>query len=410
MQGIRFAILTVIGCWCGTAFGDVTIRGRVTDKSGAPVRGAAVFWLRPAPINSYPESIDGKVNEEGLFELTLNGHETPREVQREVILIYCEGYGLGTSTAGALSTTTADGKPVVILLPEESSTAFRVVDPDGHDLAGALVEPVIYVGGSAGRLPLSFVEAVGRVTNTVGIVEFPALENVKLRTVRVVSQAYGTQQLERQPVDGSFDQTIRLRRPGRVEVRFEASHGLSMRQCKMLAFTAPPAAGAGGFPGIPVNSLQGSFSEFFDDNRGFDIPAIAEGTLRFQLSGCRNDEPVLPHWPEKTDLKPGETKKFVVPFEKTATIHGRVLDYVTEKPCPNAEIYVYTRHAGCSFLIQADQEGRYRCNVLTGPACVSATRRDPVTRLSSGSSSLVERVVAADGLEFPDLLVNPRAR
>jgi hypothetical protein len=284
------------------------------------------------------------------------------------------------------------------------------VDANGHEIPGALVEPVIYVGGSAGKLPLSFVEAVGRVTNTLGIAEFPSLENVKLRTVRVVTDAYGIQQLDRQPIDGEFDQTIRLRPPGRVEVRFDASNGISMRKCKMLAFTTGAARRIGDSPGIPPNSLQGAFSEFFDNNRGFDIPAIAEGTLRFQLSGCRNDEPVLPHWPEKTELKSGETKKFVVPFEKTVTISGRVLDFVTEKPCPHAEIYVYTRYAGCSFLIQADAEGRYRCNVLRGPAAVSATRRDPVTRLSSGSSSLVERVVGAEGLEFPDLIVNPSTR
>lgn len=406
MQWTSFVVAATVVLWCVSTSADVTIRGRVADRSGQPVPKALVFWLLPPPINSYPPSIDGQADDHGLFELTLKGQEPRKDVQSQAVIIYAEGHGLGVATVDAL---TKDAGPVTISLPAETDTEFRIVDPDGHVLAGELVEPVIYTEAPVVKLPATFVQAIGRVTDDAGHVRFPALSNLKLRSVRVVSQTFGPQLIERRTGEAMTQPTIQLRPAGRVEVVFDTTNG-TMGKCKMLAFTTPPTDSSDPVAfAIMQGALQGAFAEFVDNPRSLEIPALAAGILRFQLSGCSNQEPVMPHWPEKTELKAGSTEKFVVPIEKTVTIRGRVLDRATEKPVPHADIYVYTRYAGCSILTKADAEGRYSCNVLRGPANVSASLRDPVTRQYLGTTQGIEHVVGPDGFEAPDLLLVSRS-
>ena len=402
MMRTTCCVLVAAAGLCGaTVVGDVAIRGRVVDAAGRPVPHALVFWVRPGPINSYPPSIDGQTDQRGQFELLLKGPEQTKDVLLDNVIVYGEGHGLAVTNVAALSKAEDPG-PVTISLPAETNTGFRIVDPDGHVLGGELVEPVIYTEGSVAKLPATFVQAVGRVTDDAGYVRFPALTNLKLRTIRVVSQTFGPQQIERRSSEAMAESTMILRPAGRVEVVFDTASG-AMGKCKILAFTTPPPVNRD--PAaieIMQGSLQGAYAEFFENPRKFEIPALAAGVLRFQLSGCTNQEAVLPHWPEKTELKAGETKSFVVPFEKTVTIRGRVLENVTGKPCSNADVFVYTRNAGCSILTRTDEEGRYTCNVLQGPVSAYATRPFGPGHPSMQRSSFQESVAGPDGYEFPD--------
>lgn len=398
MQGIRFAIFALAGFWCAASSGDVTIRGRVIDASGKPVAGALVFWLRPAPINSYPPSIDGQTDGDGAFQVTLSGGETLKDVQSEAVLIYAEGHGLGVTWVGILSKGSAE--TAVVVLPAERDTAFRVVDPDGHVLAGELVEPVLYNEGTVSKLPATFVQAIGRITDEAGLVRFPALMRNQLQSVRVMSQTFGPQQLDLRYVQARAETVIPLRAAGRVEVVFDTSAG-RMGKCKMLAYTTGSGPADAVVGPNQQGSIQGAYAEFFDDPRGFEIPALASGLLRFQLSGCTGREELLPHWPERTELKAGETKKFTVPFEKTVTIRGRVL--LQGKPYSDCDVFVYTRDAGCSILVRPDAKGRYSCNVLQGPVSSYATRRFAPGHPSQQRSNFLEGVADANGFQFGDL-------
>jgi hypothetical protein len=385
---------------CESAYCDVTIRGRVVDAEGKPVSGAQVFWLGVEPINSIPPSLDGRANDEGEFLLTTVGVEPTPEILGRPVVVYAEGQGLGITTVGAI--LQQEEGLASVTLPPESDTAFRILDPDGHVLAGELVEPVLYVDGGVNKLPATFVQAIGRVSDDTGLVRFPALKEDRLRAVRVVSQTFGPQQLDRGWDQTRLSPTIRLRPAARVQASFDTRLG-QMGKCKVLFLTmasveqepVPDAAGQG--------ILKGAYAEFFENPRGFEIPALAAGTLRFHMSGCTNHEPLLPRWPVRPELIAGTTQKLVIPLERTVTIRGRVLE--GDKPAAGAELFVYTRSAGCAFQTYADKDGCYSCNVLEGPTAVSASRRDPATRQTINTSSTIERVIGPEGLEFPDLVL-----
>lgn len=387
MPGVQVAVTGLVGFWCAFAAGDVTLRGRVVDKTGKPVAEAQVFCLKPLRINASIESVDGKTGADGVFAVTVSGVDKPADLKDEAVLIYAEGYGLGVTTTGELLGSAADAAPAAVALPGETEKTFRVLDPQGRPVAGALVEPVNYQYGAGAvssygrglKVPETMMQAVGRTTDELGIATFSALAAEKMRTVHVVSEEYGQQEVG-WPARIA---TIRMRATARVEILFDRARG-SMGKCRVVAFTSSPDAfsaqpfGPGETP--RERATTGVAHGVFDDPREFIIPAIADGRLNFRLSGCSNREAALPVWPEKTQLEAGKTTNLLVPLEETVAVRGRVVDRLTGQPCPNVVVVIKSPSDQVNtnvMMTVTDEEGRYRCNVLKGSVSVSATRGDP---------------------------------
>ncbi|HVJ86770.1 MAG TPA: carboxypeptidase-like regulatory domain-containing protein [Caulifigura sp.] len=400
---IGLSVVLMLLAVLGEARGDARIRGRVVDRGGNPVVGAKVYWLQPPPPHLVPESVDAETNGQGEFEVMLKGPRTASEVANDGVLIHAEGYLLRGAKVLEFSAP-ANGASTAVELSEQSGVTIRVVDAEGHVLGGELVEPLLFTNPAGSKLPAGLVQSLGQISNANGEVRFPALTFQNLKSVRVVSQTFGNQEVSfYSPPEATV--TIQLRQTGSVHVTFDAANG-QIGKCKLLAFTDAPFT-AVTVPTIPPR-LRGAYAEFFDAPREFEIPALAEGSLRFQLSGCSTNESVLPHWPTRCDFKAGERKEFRVPLEKTVTIRGRVLE-ANQAPAVGADVYVYTRNAGGSILATSDKEGRYRVNVLQGPTSVTAMRNSKFGPAATGSTTTQETVVGEAGHEFPDLMMNSRS-
>jgi hypothetical protein len=411
MPGVRVAVTGLVGFWCAFAAGDVTVRGRVVDKSGRPVAEAQVFCLKPLRINGSIESVDGKTGADGTFAVTLAGVEKPADLKNESVLIYAEGHGLGVTAAGELLAAAADATPVTVSLPAETEKTFRVLDPGGRPVTGALVEPVNYLYGPPTsthygvgmKVPETLMSVLARTTDELGVAKFPALAPDKLRTMQIISDEYGRQEIGWT----AKIEAIRLRATARVKVVFNTTKG-KLRPCQVVAFTSDFGGSVPFGPGEapkerPTTGVH--YAAIDEASGGFEIPGIAAGVLQFRLSHGSNDQPVLPVWPVSVMLQAGMPQTIEVPLEKTVTIRGRVVDREAN-PCENVSVAVGTPSGRNVIITSTDVEGRYRCNVLKGEVIVTATRGAPDQWFGGGGRSSIRKDVESD-VELPDYVLAP---
>jgi RNA polymerase sigma factor (sigma-70 family) len=361
------------------------ITGRVVDTQGRPIAGAQV-WM--------PVKFDESDRSTARATTDANGHYTlaapelwsqlPLHARRWCIWAYANGHQIATATAyEQLSSGKAD--PVDLTLGPATTTSFRVLDPDGQPLAGAVVAPYHLKTPVAYENPPSTMLPVLRsVSDATGRAMLPALPQKGFMTVQVTSKAFGAQQLglfsappgpilptgqgptppatpQQLPLDQAeaepAERTLRLREVGRVEGRIVTSRPEWAAGVTVYVTTSTSQFFVG------LGNIEGTATVVTQPDGSFVIPAVAAGQLQI---GARVNLslPVRPRFPLTLEVRSGESTRVEIALEKAVRVRGVVRVKDTGEPATGLSILI--GYGSGHDTVVSDAKGQYEGFALPG--------------------------------------------
>jgi hypothetical protein len=250
---------------------------------------------------------------------------------------------------------------VEIKLGSATDTAFRIIDPRGASVKGAIVEPWHWsVPNYAYDIPPDDIRAATQgISDSDGIAKLPAVSREGFRTVQVTASGFGVQQLQLKDSDQSPAlRAIRLRPVGRLEIRVTSSDAQATAGLRVGASTE--ASG-----GDPLEYTAGEDIGYTNEKGQFFADALAEGATRVLVTP-REDSLVLPRLPENVEVRAGELTAVEIPLEPGVPVRGLVRSR-DGKPVPNVLVYVHYGVGRQGAQVRSDAQGQFRMRVLAGP-------------------------------------------
>jgi beta-lactamase regulating signal transducer with metallopeptidase domain len=337
-----------------------TIRGRVMDETGMPIRGAQL-WL---PLRYQPRRVvHGTTDESGRFELEFPANWISPFVTGSswTLWAYAPGHSIATQSPFEVVRGKSE-KDVEIKLGPQGNSRFRVLTPAGEPLAGALVQPQHYTTTVGSDLvPPEMLSSVSSRTDTGGIVTLSAVQPGPLFRVQVVSDKFGKQAIRVDRDTARAVRDIRLRETGRIGGRLIGERPEWLRGVR-LTFTTDNQD--------EWIDTQGEASVVTDHDGHFQVSGIASGgPLRTYLI-FDSSLPVRPRLNDNLYLAPGETLSLEIPLASAPKVYGKVQAKSSGKPIANAEILLgYGGFQQHDFVV-TNEEGRFEGRVLPGPVRV----------------------------------------
>lgn len=252
------------------------ITGHVADADGKPIADANVAVRTTSP--GIPKTVQTKTDSDGRFELPFSGDAWPRHIPLR-LWAWAPGYAVNVATQFASKDDLAT--PVSITLTIPDNVSFRVTDPEGNGVAGAVVTPsriAIQMPNASMLTELIDIlpEFLRRTSDADGIVELDSFLGASLHSLSIQSVDYGRQCFDVQQISTSLSDTngvIRLRLQPTTQVRGR--------------LVGAPAAFLKGIQvevrtdvkDWPYGRVEGLATAVADDQGRFEVAAIASGEL-----------------------------------------------------------------------------------------------------------------------------------
>ncbi|MEM6471201.1 MAG: carboxypeptidase-like regulatory domain-containing protein [Planctomycetota bacterium] len=383
-----------------------TVFGRVFDADGNPVAEASVLVDKFLKSTGRVSKIF-RTNETGDFRLEFDNDESYTD--SSVLWIHGEGHGVRALLLDRLFEDANHAEGLEIRLPRSDMSTFRILDPNGAPVAGAMVVPSVIdlhcvrlikgeaaideSPGVSGTAPDELLPIIGRRTNDDGIVELDSVPPRSFSGIDVLTKAHGTQVFS---VYGTTP-TFRLRKTGEIRGKVlidtpEAAEG-TLFLIETNAFGAPNGRGR-------------AFVEL-DRNGEFHVPSIAEGG-RLSVAAIWDDQKELhPRLDPNGFLKvvAGEVLELEINTCRPVIVNGSVLTEDTREPVRGAVVYLNCLSSPINGVrATTDREGRFTLPIAPGTSLQSVVSfgENPSLKEKYDYPRL-EKITIADDIEDLEL-------
>lgn len=370
----------------------VTLSGMVANADATPVPGALVVVAEGPPVLRFmqrmarqtaPKALKAlgtaSVDDEGKFTIALP-HEAPEFGWRRTRLTVWAYH-----PAAAMSVRLMDrdwpraGLPLSLTLGRAGPARLKITNADGQPITGARVRPQCVAGQP---MPDMIAQQMIAVTDDDGIVIARGPAASDLDAVVVDKESFGTQWIGLPRLTGNKPTTIALAPVGQLTGRLMADDPRAIRQRKLRFATwlEPGDETAGG----------GLAEVVTNDDGTFEIPAIAAGSLTFEVDetlsrlslresasfrGVKgDDEPVyLAAQTTGPQIDPGKTTKFEIPLRRAVLVTQEVRDRDDGSPIAGVRVSLRWGIPGGASG-HTDAAGRFTTHLLPGTVTAMPVR------------------------------------
>jgi RNA polymerase sigma factor (sigma-70 family) len=353
-----------------------TVTVRVLDDRGRAIPGADV-WMQVSLDETDGTLGHGTTDGQGRFLMPVPAFWRQKPAGSQLGLVWAHAPGHQMATANAYRALVGKAQSVDLTLGPAADTAFLVLDPDGHPVAEATVEPCMVKTPAIHyySAPQFILPSLRAVTGVDGRVRLPALPREVLRSVRVSTRTLGIQYVTftdivesgtldvKDVVTGPAQRVIRLRSTGRIFGRIIADRPEWTRGVKLNVTTNNPDA-----PQHVVNSAWdqdvGEAEVVSRADGVFVIPAIAAGHARFRIT-VDPALPVLPRIPS-VEVQGDAIAHVEIRLERTVRVRGAIRSRETGDPVAGVEILIGHGAVKEGERAVSDSQGRFEVNTLPG--------------------------------------------
>jgi hypothetical protein len=378
------------------------VAGRVVDHEGQPIQAARLWWVVLwSRSHAQDFTVAGTSDADGRFEMTAPAEWKPEPPLRQnagVLWFLSPGKVVKKIPADE---SVRDGIPadLVVQLDPATEIVYKVNDPLGRPVPGAVVEPQqFFLTGATTFFPEALSEALRGITDKSGIARLRSIPRHVSCTVRVTAPGFGTQSSGWNKDDATAaERTLKLRPVGRIEGRLDAEDPHALRGVRILFQTEGP-------------QLSGQAIVTTDDKGRFVVPAIAEGQVRIGFLDNPAKQGFLPRVPWSLTLDAGQTLNADMQMMRPILVKGSIRTQDTQQPVVGAEIGVAFQ--GLWDNVISDAQGRYEAHVLPGSVHMQVIDMPPniaagYTETGESMSRGVEVHEGATPFELPPILVAP---
>ncbi len=388
-----------------------TVAIRVHDDRGRPISGADA-WMQTSFDETDGTLGHGTTDAQGrvLMPIPAFWRQHPED---KFGLIWAHAPGRHMATANAWKALAGKVESVELILGPPADTALLVLDPEGHAVAGASVEPRLVKTPVVHycEAPRFILPSLRAVTGADGRARLPAVPRGDLRSVRIATGALGIQDVTfndivesrsmdvQDVVTGPAERIIRLRRTGCIFGRIIADRPEWTRGVKLRVTTFVPS-----FQGHSVTTAwDGDVGEAEVVSRAdgfFVIPAIAAGQARIEIIADPKLR-VLPLIPE-AKVQSDAITRVEIRLEKTVRLRGAIHMRETGDPVAGVPILIGDGAAKNGVTTISDSQGRYEATTLPGDVTVQVSYT-PGSFVQVGDDPLSVRHRVPAGVEVLDL-------
>jgi hypothetical protein len=371
-----FTVLLALGAACPTSASEPESRklesniaaaaplaGVVVNEKGAPIAAADVvysWWIKGTN-----QTILSKSDEQGRFTLQPPQAEAsaawpPGEIWAGIV-------GRRLMHEPLFQEGKTSEKNLRLVLPPPANVAITVVTADGKPVAGAVVSvPVAYHEEGSRIVPKPLLACTEATTNRGGVATIAAFDRTELSEVRASTAEHGSQSryLARQTPEETQSLRIALRPAGRVRGQLvapdaEIVDGLGV---SLMSYSSGKAQEA--------EQTIGWATAVSDKEGRFEIPALAEGVIRYISVEGKPGQPFLPVVPDEIPLVAGQTVEIDIPFKRAVHVRGIVREKATGRPMVGAVLGLVRDRAQQMGAARTDAEGRFEFWELPGSGYV----------------------------------------
>jgi hypothetical protein len=397
------------------------IAGRVVDHEGKPIAAARLWWVVLwSRSHAQDFTVAGTSGADGRFEMIAPAEwktEPPLRLNAGVLWILAPEKVVKKISADG---SVRDGMPadLVVQLDPATEIVYKVNDPLGRPVRGAVVEPQqFFHTGATTFFPEALSEALRGITDKSGIALLRSIPPHVFCTVRVTAPGFGTQRFGWNKDDATAaERTLRLRPVGRITGRLMTTDPQSLRGIKLVFNTTAIPAWTTGIVKLAdgkttsstIRESEGTAVVAADATGRFVVPAIAEGDVKAFCLDVPAKSALLPNPPALLSLQSGETLRVDIPTPRPILVRGTILTQDTRQPVVGAEISVDT-HSG---TVVSDGQGRYEAHALPGPAwtqviCLPTSMATSYVQTGESADKRVEIPDGANSFELPPILLAP---
>jgi len=333
-----------------------TIAGRVIDENDKPVEGAHIVWH--VALGKPSVLVETTTESEGRFNCS-----TPNVIpklptwQHDTLWAFKNGKRLTTASTGRDGIHDEKLQQLEIRLLDDVLVTYTILSSDQTPIPNVAIEPWhfrTHLGYDI--IPPSLRKLMANKSDTEGHVRISRFDRNSLNTIHAVSEKFGTHAIRMDGINhDEVDPKIELSSAGRVEGQLIADNPDLVKGVEVYVTTHP----------LDNRVVDEGFAQVKTDAEGrFEVPAIAAGTLRIQLSG-EGDASELPRIPEGR-VFPDDTLEIVIQYEPSAMVWGTIRTEDTDQPVSGAQISVRYGSWRQGATVISDADGRYEARVLAG--------------------------------------------
>lgn len=343
------------------------LTGTVADVDGNPVPDAEVLALRRNTEQSFAEIIvisRTRTNQRGEFNIALEGDVRAKLVGSEEFSVWFVALRQGSSPGGAelRSLESAQSQRVRIVLHPPGTTTIRVLDPDGHPIAGARVlskgiarDPDVGLGFLA--LPLELRDRFSADTDAQGTAVLTAGALSRIKSFDIVASGFGTQTVNFAD-QSDTGRTVTLSPVGRMVARIVSDDRMALAGIRMTALAFPPVS-----DGRPTTG----FVEMTSDATGRFPPAeLTAGRLMLSMQPSATSPFFALRPPGTALVVAGKTMDVEIRVKRGIRVRGCVREKASGRPVAGVTVMLQTNPDAGSVSVRTDSEGQYRTFLLPG--------------------------------------------
>lgn len=336
-----------------------SVPGQVVDEDGNPIAGAEV-WL-PISFAEPEHTAKATTDESGQFKLEFPESWLDPVTAKNLwdVWAYKPGRSLAASSASRTLFSGMSNIPVEIVMGEEADTSFTVRGSDESGVANATVRPMNFRTPTGFALiPEGLSHRLSTQTNEQGVAKLSAIPRAGLYSVYITSDEYGLQMQRLQTgEDLEPEIAVDLRAVGSIHGKLVADD-MSMVDGIRLYFESSSRSASGRQASGIADITVGADGQF-------EIPAIAEGTIRIDVV-IDETLPVRVRIPDSTEVESGRKLTMTIPVVDAVEVSGRILVGDTGEPIEGALISVRYGVFRQGQRVVSDEAGRYSAYVLPG--------------------------------------------
>jgi protocatechuate 3,4-dioxygenase beta subunit len=366
---VGLAIVALLGLALGVAPGAragaeprSSVNGLVVNADGSPAADVDLWLVGRVGAGGRTAVLGtGRSERDGRFHVERREWTDPEPLSGQIVLFaHRAGAGLGWKLVAKHPNAPAPSDSIKVTLAPLREAAVAILDPAGKPLGGVLVRPTSFEGASP-SLPDELSERLGATTDPTGHASVRAISPSGVRGVRVITRAFGAQEIYLLNGGLKGDDQLRLKPVARVEGIVTATDPADAAERKVYLGTYPRE-----FHGVEAT---GRAEAVTDRDGRFTVPALAEGFLEVSVSLPRDSrERVLR--PRPSLLERGATLALKVPLKRLVRVQGIVQEKGTGTTVAGVAVRFGSREAAPGTMLPAavtDAEGRFTALALPSP-------------------------------------------
>ncbi len=342
----------------------VDVSGRLIDEQGQPIAGADVWlsveerwessWEGPPVIAHATTDTDGRFTLSPL-ESVVNSFVESQATEFQT-WAQLAGYQLSRHVSKGM----IPDKPLEIQMQHAAPVAFRITTEDGAPAVstGISVQAVDFETDIYSTIPDAIRKKMRGYTDANGEIRLDGFDRVQIVSLLMASEDHGLQSYF--CFGRMLPTTLRMRSAGGIRGRLVLPAGSQADLSTVQVRIATLRSTAHG-----QEELWAGAAIVYPDQQGrFEIPAIAEGTIRVFVTEPDGFPYRSDTTPEGLIVSPGETSELVIPLRKAVRGTRLIREAKSKQPISGVRVLLENNHQQVS--ARTDANGQFTAFLLPG--------------------------------------------